>query len=69
MNYEKIIVELLGRIQVLEEQMATLLKEKEQTFEDKTNNQGIRNSRKPGAKCDSLRCAPLRSGAISKHCK
>ena len=28
MNYEKIIVELLGRIQVLEEQMAKLLEEK-----------------------------------------
>ena len=26
MNYEKIIIELLGRIQVLEEQMADLLK-------------------------------------------
>ena len=30
MNYEKIIVELLGRIQVLEEQVATLMQEKNQ---------------------------------------
>ena len=30
MNYEKIIVELLGRIQVLEEQVASLMEEKKQ---------------------------------------
>ena len=30
MNYEKIIVELLGRIQVLEEQVAILMQEKNQ---------------------------------------
>ena len=30
MNYEKIIVELLGRIQVLEEQVAMLMQEKNQ---------------------------------------
>ena len=33
MNYEKIIVELLGRIQTLEEQVAFLLSEKEETQE------------------------------------
>ena len=37
MNYEKIIVELLGRIQVLEEKVAILMKEKNQTPEQKTN--------------------------------
>ena len=37
MNYEKIIVELLGRIQVLEEQMATLMQEKNQASEQETN--------------------------------
>ena len=33
MNYEKIIVELLGRIQVLEEQVAFLMNEKQETQE------------------------------------
>ena len=33
MNYEKIIVELLGRIQVLEEQVAILMQEKNQAPE------------------------------------
>ena len=33
MNYEKIIVELLGRIQVLEEQVAILMQEKNQVSE------------------------------------
>ena len=37
MNYEKIIVELLGRIQVLEEQVATLMQEKSQSSEQKAN--------------------------------
>lgn len=37
MNYEKIIVELLGRIQVLEEQMAVLMQEKKRTSEQKAN--------------------------------
>ena len=37
MNYEKIIVELLGRIQVLEEQVATLMKEQAQASEPETN--------------------------------
>ena len=31
MNYEKIIIELLGRIQVLEEQVAELMKDKAQS--------------------------------------
>ena len=37
MNYEKIIVELLGRIQVLEEQVATLMQEKNQVAEQESN--------------------------------
>ena len=37
MNYEKIIVELLGRIQVLEEKVAILMQEKNQAIEQKTN--------------------------------
>ena len=37
MNYEKIIVELLGRIQVLEEQMAVLMEEKKQASVQKSN--------------------------------
>ena len=35
MNYEKIIVELLGRIQVLEEQVATLMTEQKNIEESK----------------------------------
>lgn len=37
MNYEKIIVELLGRIQVLEEQMEILMKERNQLSYHKSN--------------------------------
>ena len=37
MNYEKIIVELLGRIQVLEEQVAMLMQEKNQSSEQEAN--------------------------------
>ena len=37
MNYEKIIVELLGRIQVLEEQLAMLMQEKNQASEQEVN--------------------------------
>ena len=37
MNYEKIIVELLGRIQVLEEQVAMLIQEKNQASEQEAN--------------------------------
>ena len=37
MNYEKIIVELLARIQVLEEQVAVLMQEKHQDSEQETN--------------------------------
>ena len=37
MNYEKIIVELLGRLQVLEEQVATLMQEKNQASEQEAN--------------------------------
>ena len=37
MNYEKIIVELLSRIQVLEEQVAELMQEKNQESKQKEN--------------------------------
>ena len=37
MNYEKIIVELLGRIQVLEEKVEMLMHEKNQTSEQEEN--------------------------------
>ena len=37
MNYEKIILELLGRIQVLEEQVAMLIQEKKQVSEQGVN--------------------------------
>ena len=37
MNYEKIIVELLGRIQVLEEQVAMLMQEKSRSSEQESN--------------------------------
>ena len=37
MNYEKIIVELLGRIQVLEEQVAMLMQDKNKVTEQETN--------------------------------
>ena len=37
MNYEKIIVELLGRIQVLEEQVAILMQEKNQASDQEAN--------------------------------
>ena len=46
MEYEKIIVELLSRIQTLEEQVAVLMKQqtlKEGTVEDKMNTDDIRN--------------------------
>ena len=45
MNYEKIIVELLGRIQVLEEQVAGLMEQKEATTEkanEKVTTENIR---------------------------
>ena len=37
MNYEKIIVELLGRIQVLEEQVAMLMQEKNHASKQEAN--------------------------------
>ena len=75
MNYEKIIVELLGRIQVLEEQMATLLKEKEQISEDKTNRITTEDIRqyiaelKQVAKEAGNKFVVLKSGDIHKELK
>lgn len=72
MNYEKIIVELLGRIQVLEEQVAILMSEKEQSSEEKTNKVSTENIRlyitelKKSAKDSGEKFIVLKSGDIHK---
>ena len=72
MNYEKIIVELLGRIQILEEQVATMMHEKEQSSEQeisKTSTDDIRkyiSELKKGAKESGEKMIVLRSGDIHK---
>ena len=43
MNYEKIIVELLGRIQVLEEKVEMLMEEKDKTM-DKSDKDYVYDS-------------------------
>ena len=75
MNYEKIIVELLGRIQVLEEQMATLLEEKNQNSKPETNKISTDDIRKYivelkiAAKQDGKKTITLKSGDIHKDLK
>ena len=72
MNYEKIIVELLGRIQVLEEQVATLMKEKNQELEQESNKIGTEDIRryivelKAYAKNVGKQLIVLKSGDIHK---
>ena len=72
MNYEKIIVELLGRIQVLEEQVSVLMCEKEQSLEEKTNKVSTENIRlyimelKKSAKDSGEKFIVLKSGDIHK---
>ena len=75
MNYEKIIVELLGRIQVLEEQVATLMAEKNNTEESKETGakkittEDIRRyiaDKKVMAKNTGKTAVILRSGDIHK---
>ena len=72
MDYEKIIVELLGRIQVLEEQVATLIEEKNQAEKQETNKistDDIRryiNELKKSAKENGKNCIVLKSGDIHK---
>ena len=46
MNYEKIIVELLGRIQVLEEKVAVLMKERETELPKEINKVTTEDIRK-----------------------
>lgn len=73
MNYEKIIVELLGRIQVLEEQMETLMKEKNQpssTNSNKITTYDIRQhikTLKNCAKNEGKKFIILKSGDIHKE--
>ena len=73
MNYEKIIVELLGRIQVLEEQVAELMKEK--VLDQETNKISTDDIRqyiielKKSAKESGKKFIVLKSGNIHKVLK
>ena len=75
MNYEKIIVELLGRIQVLEEQVAMLMQEKNQTSDQgasKITTDDIRQhiiKLKKAAKDAEKTFIILKSGDIHKELK
>ena len=75
MNYEKIIVELLGRIQVLEEQVAMLMQEKNQASEQeatKITTDDIRQhilELKKSAKEAGKTFIVLKSGNIHKELK
>ena len=75
MNYEKIIVELLGRIQVLEEQVAVLMKEKKQVLDQETNKISTDDIRqyivelKKSAKASGKKFIVLKSGDIHKELK
>ena len=75
MNYEKIILELLGRIQVLEEKMETLLKDQNQTKEVKSNKVSTEDIRKyivelkNKEKESGKSFVVLRSGDIHKELK
>lgn len=72
MNYEKIILELLGRIQVLEEQVAILMQEKKQPFEQEVNKTSTDDIRqhilklKTSAKDEGKNSIILKSGDIHK---
>ena len=75
MNYEKIIVELLGRIQVLEEQVAELMKNQAQPTEEtasKVSTEDIRRyitELKDFARACGKTSIILRSGDIHKELK
>ena len=75
MNYEKIIVELLGRIQVLEEQVAILMQEKNQVSEQVTSRITTEDIRqhiiklKKDAKDEGKTFIILKSGDIHKELK
>ena len=72
MNYEKIIVELLGRIQVLEDQVAILMQEKKQASEQTENKVSTDDIRryilglKTAAKDQGKKSIILKSGDIHK---
>ena len=72
MNYEKIMVELLGRIQVLEEQVAMLMEERNQTTGQEPRKIGTDDIRqhilelKATAKDEGKKFVVLRSGDIHK---
>ena len=73
MNYEKIIIELLGRIQVLEEQVAILMNAKTQTPEQETSKISTEDIRhyivelKKAAKDRESNFIVLKSGDIHKE--
>ena len=73
MNYEKIIIELLGRIQVLEEQVAMLMQEKNQVSEQETGKITTDDIRqyilalKSAAKNEGKPFVVLKSGNIHKE--
>lgn len=75
MNYEKIIIELLGRIQVLEEQVAMLIKEKNQSSEQEVNKIRTEDIRryiielKASARKEGKRYIIIRSGDVHKELK
>ena len=75
MNYEKVIVELLGRIQTLEEQVAILMaqkKAKEKEGVEKMTTKEIREyivELKVTAKANGKSSLVLRSGDIHKELK
>ena len=75
MNYEKIIVELLGRIQLLEEQVAMLMQEKNQASKQETNRITTDDIRqhslelKKAAKNAGKALIILKSGDIHKELK
>ena len=72
MNYEKIIIELLSRIQILEEKVATLMEEKNQESEEmnKISTDDIRkyiHNLKQEAKSNGKKFIILISGSIHKE--
>ena len=75
MNYEKIIVELLSRIQVLEEQVAILMEEKNQSVEkdvSKVSTEDIRryiSGLKEDAKNSGKSFIILKSGDVHRELK
>ena len=72
MNYEKVIVELLSRIQVLEEQVAELMNQKENSMKTQENKMTTKQIReyiqelKIKAKESGKTTLVLRSGDIHK---